>query len=144
MPAKAVKKVIKKRPPKTLKERKFVKAYIETGNAAESVRQAGYDVSTLSSATSIGHEKLTKLDLGSLLEKHGLTDDKMIEHLQEGMNAYKRSSSFTEPDQLDPDFATRHKWWSSAANLKGWLKQSDTPSVNYVQMIQNQNNSYHD
>ena len=51
----------------TIKQKKFVEKYLETGNAAEAARSA-YNVKSLSSATSVGHENLTKPDVLALIQ----------------------------------------------------------------------------
>lgn len=63
-----------KRPPKTLKERKFVKAYLESGNATQAVIKAGYDVGSNVAARAIASQNLTKLTLTDHFEEMGLTD----------------------------------------------------------------------
>ena len=44
----------------TPKQEKFAKAYLDTGNATEAVRQAGYNTKSNEVARSIGSENLTK------------------------------------------------------------------------------------
>ena len=124
-----------------MKEKKFVKEYLKTGNASEAVRRAGYNA-TPQSVRVIGTENLAKLNIVGLMDKHGVTDELLVQSLKEGLQAWKRVGSFGEEEQLDPDFAVRHKWWNSAMQVKGHLKNEDVPSVTYVQMIQNQNNGY--
>ncbi len=50
----------------TEKQRRFVNAYIKTGNAAEAARQAGY---TGKNANIIGQQNLTKLYIRNAIEK---------------------------------------------------------------------------
>lgn len=133
-----------KRPPKTLNEKRVVKKVAEGKSMTQAVREV-YNVTTTSSATSIAHELNKKLDIKGLIEqREGLSDDALLEDLEEGLNAYKRSTSLTEPDSLDPDFAVRHKWWTSAMQLKGHLAKAEDggQTINFLQFIQNQKNDY--
>lgn len=50
----------------TLKQRKFVDNYIETGNATQSALEAGYSKRT---ARAIGQENLTKLDIKNYINE---------------------------------------------------------------------------
>lgn len=45
------------------KQKKFVDAYLETGNGTEAVVRAGYDVKDRNSAATIASENLRKLDI---------------------------------------------------------------------------------
>ena len=62
----------------TLKQRKFIKFYLETGNASEASRRAGY-----ANDRQQGCQNLTKLNIRqafmTLLDKKGLTDEKIID-----------------------------------------------------------------
>ena len=78
----------KKRPPKTIKERKFVKKYLETGNATQSAYEV-YDVKDLNTASSLGAQTLRKLSIGDIMDKQGLTDEKLVAKLEEGLEATK-------------------------------------------------------
>jgi phage terminase small subunit len=77
-----------KRPPKTLKEKKFAKIYAETLNATEAAAQT-YNVSNRDSARAIGHENLAKLSFESYLDKVGLNDDQIAQNIKEATEATK-------------------------------------------------------
>lgn len=129
------KKVITKRPPKTLKERRFVKEYIVSGNATQAALKV-YDTDEPRTAQAIGSQNLSKLLITDVMEKAGLTDDKLVSDLVDGLGATKVLSAniyangeggkpindFIET----PDYAVRHKWWNSAMQLKGHLKDEDS------------------
>jgi phage terminase small subunit len=51
----------------TLKQQRFVDAYLETGNATEAARRAGYQASE-DALRVIGHENLTKLNIQRRIE----------------------------------------------------------------------------
>jgi len=119
-----------KRPPKTPKERAFVKEYAKTQNATESVARV-YNVKDRDSARAIGSKVLSKVDISSVMDKIGLTDDRLMEVLKEGLDANRvlsakiivQGGSKAATSQTDdfievPDHATRHKYLDTALKLK--------------------------
>lgn len=120
-----------KRPPKTLKERKFLKVYAETGNATEAASQS-YNVIDRDSARSLGTQILAKLSIVDILDKAGVTDDKIASTIRGGMKA-KRTISSSNPsrdadqntnDFIDvPDWTNRLKATELASKIKGHLKE---------------------
>jgi phage terminase small subunit len=120
-----------KRPPKTLKEKMFVKEYLKTGNATEAAMKA-YDVSSYKSANTLGTQTLVKLSIVDIMEKNGLTDDKIATTLVEGMEANKTvrsadpnvESDAESNDFIDiPDWQARLKATELASKIKGHLKE---------------------
>lgn len=86
-----------KRPPRTIKEKKFVKEYLKTGNATEAAARV-YNVSSRESAESIGHENLGKLEFTDLMDKMGLTDDSLIQKLMDLKEAQRTVSAIGGKD----------------------------------------------
>lgn len=121
-------KAVTKRPPKTIKEKKFVKALIENeGNATKAALEA-YDTKNYQSAATIGKENLKKLQISDLMDKMGLTDDHMVKVLKEGMNAKRELGAETDPKtgklkrrRSIPDHAIRHKFLETGLKLKKHL-----------------------
>lgn len=74
------KKPIVKRPPKTLKERRFVKEIATASSLADAVRKAGYDVNSPQAASQIGYENMRKLDMGSYFFAAGLTHETIAQN----------------------------------------------------------------
>ena len=109
----------KKRPPKTIKEKKFIKEYIKTGNATEAASRV-YDVSSKNSAAVIGNENLRKLNIVDVMEKAGITDEKLTKKLDEGLEASKEGGT---------DYITRHRYLETALRLKGY-NAGDAPNIN--------------
>lgn len=114
-----------KRPPKTIKEKKFVREYIKTGNATEAAARV-YDVSSRDVANAIGNENLAKLSFTDLMDKMGITDEKLTRVLDEGLES-KRSISAIAGTEANggtvdfvevPDFMVRHKYLETAFKLK--------------------------
>lgn len=127
-----------KRPPKTIKEKKFVKEYIKTGNATEAAMRT-YDVKDRKNANALGTETLAKLSISDLMDNKGLTDDKLLDKLDEGLLSNRvisanivvtKSDDPTVKDQKAhtktqdfievPDMPTRHRYLETALKLKGY------------------------
>ena len=90
----------------TLKQRKFIKYYIETGNASEASRRAGYAL-----GKEQGYENLTKPYIRQafmvLLDKSGLTDEKIVDKLIELIEAKRQISAnitYGDADEKTVDF----------------------------------------
>jgi phage terminase small subunit len=118
-----------KRPPKTLKERKFVKEYAKDGNGTRAASEV-YDVSNNNSAAVIASQNLSRLNIYDVLDRAGVTDDKIAETIGEGMQANKpisavggRDASEASVDFIDvPDWPSRLKATELASKMKGHLK----------------------
>lgn len=114
-----------KRPPKTIKEKKFVKEYLATGNATEAAARV-YDVSSRESANALGNENLVKLSFPELMDQMGITDEKLNQVLAEGLEANRTISAIAgheanggTVDFVDvPDFQTRHRYLETGLKLK--------------------------
>lgn len=118
----------------TLKQRKWLRVYLETGNATEAAVQI-YDCKDRESAATIGWENLRKLDFSDLLEDSGITDKYLSIKLKEGLEATKRInialSSYNGSTQNDenqsvieiPDYLVRHKYLETTLKLKKRLDQ---------------------
>lgn len=126
----------------TLKQRKWLKLYIELGNASEAAWQV-YDCKDRESAAQIGWENIRKLDVAELMEESGLTDKYLNDKLKEGLEANKQmgarivikknTPTSQEDGELMPatsqtddfieveDFAVRHKYLETALKLNGRL-----------------------
>lgn len=98
----------------TIKQRKWLKAYIKTGSATEAAMQA-YDCKSREVAAHVGYENVRKLDFGQLMEEAGLTDVVLNNIMAEGL---------TKPYKVDingdkhPDYGVRHKYLDTALKTK--------------------------
>lgn len=134
------------RPQLNIRERKFIKGLMEGLSAAEAMRQAGYAEST---AVAKQAEKLAKVGetIQDLMEKRGLTDDRLLETLEEGLVATKVISAIVikgkDGDPADErdgmkdahsltrdfvdveDYPTRHRYMETGLKLKGYLMKQD-------------------
>lgn len=101
-----------KRPPKTVKERKYVQEYIKTGNATQAVKNA-YNPKDHQSALVMANNLTHKIDISQAIDRAGLTDEKLVKLLEDGM---------VNPMTADgrKDYAIRHKYLETAFKLKGY------------------------
>jgi hypothetical protein len=148
MPSKSQSKP--KRPPRTLKEKKFAKKYLELGNATEAAMQV-YNVASRESAGAIAGENLKKLTFTDILEKHGVTDDKLASVLLDGLEANRTISTISGKeanggtvDFVDvPDYAVRHKYLETGLKVKNKFPTNDGTTVD-IKVLLAQANKYVD
>lgn len=98
----------------TLKQRKWIKEYIETGNATEAAMRV-YDVKDRDSANAIGSENLAKLSMPELMEEMKLTDVALVNMGIEGATKPVKQSVTGE---VFPDYAVRQRYWETLLKLK--------------------------
>jgi len=110
----------------TIKQRKWLKLYLENGNATESAMQV-YDCQDRNSASQIGWENLRKLDYEDFMEESGITDKLLQEKILEGLDANRtvsakiitKGADSQTDDFIDvPDYMARHKYLETALKLK--------------------------
>ncbi len=86
-----------------------------------------YDCKNRGVARTIGWENIVKLDFAEFLEEGGITDKKLKDKLEEGLEATRtvsavktfRDATASSTDFIDvPDFLTRHKYLETALKLK--------------------------
>jgi len=116
----------------TLKQRKWIHAYIETGNATDAAIIAYDCKGNRETAAQIGWENMRKLDYSDFLEAAGITDNLLQKKILEGLDATKtvsakiigKDADSQTDDFIDvPDFMARHKYLETALKLK---KRMDT------------------
>lgn len=99
----------------TVKQKKFVINKAKGMTGAEAAREAGYSPKAAKETAS---ENLTKPNIREAflkaMEKAGITDERLSQVLDEGLNA----TVFTKVGEL-PDHTNRHKFFDSAAKIKG-------------------------
>lgn len=109
----------------TLKQRKWLGIYLDTGNASEAAMQS-YDCKDRESAAQIGYENLRKLDYTSFMEEAGITDKLLQGKILEGLESTRAVSAIVgsgatgkTTDWIDvPDYGIRHKYLETALKLK--------------------------
>ena len=113
----------------SLKERKFLKCYVKTGNLAKSAKAAGSKGKDVHSLSVVGFRMLqaVKPEIDELMHLKGLTDSRLLEKLEEGENATvvrpfaHEGKVISEPVYVD--YATRAKYLELEAKIKGLLKE---------------------
>lgn len=111
----------------TLKQRKWLQVYLETGNATEAARQV-YDCKDDNAAGTVGFENLRKLaiPITEILDKMGLSDGRLVKVLDDGLKANKvelaKFQGKIGEEREYPDFATRRAYLEIALRLKGYLR----------------------
>lgn len=105
----------------TFKQRAWLKLYLETKNATEAAMQV-YDCKNRNVANAIGAENLAKLSMSDLMDAMGMTDDYLMEKVQEGLEKPSRPITVKTANGLEtkliPDYQTRHKYVDTALKLK--------------------------
>lgn len=113
----------------TAKQRKFMEAYIETGNLAESARRAGSKATNTHTQSTAGWEMLRQINmqLSELMAHVGLTDVLLLTKLKEGLEAKKVERASHQGVFIDEresiDFATRAKYLELATKVSGMQKE---------------------
>jgi len=121
----------------TLKQRKWIKEYLDCGNATKAAMKV-YDTENRESAAQIGWENLRKLDYSYFLEEAGITDDLIQKKIMEGSDATKTVSAVKttkeagadSTDFIDvPDFIARHKYLETTLKLKKRMEDKENGST---------------
>ncbi len=91
----------------TVKQKKWLKYYIETGNATQvTIKAYHLDPETqYHSAAQIGYENLKKLDIGEMMELMGLTNKVLLQVLTVGIAKPEKSELII--NYFDRDLVTR-------------------------------------
>lgn len=100
--------------PRTIKQRKWVKEYIKTGNAVEAVRRA-YPGIADSTVSKVASTNAKILDITEVFQNAGLTDYYIARTLKRAMYAKK--------DNGKPDWLPRLKASEMALKVKGHFKE---------------------
>lgn len=100
----------------TEKQKKFIDYYVETGNATEAARRAGYDAKTDRALESIGSENLRKLEV-YIKERMKPDEDKRIADANEVLQYLTAVMRGEVKDTFDFDTSVRDR--NKAAELLG-------------------------
>ena len=105
---------------RTLKERKFITAYIENNGNASKAYRVTHPKYEGENAKVLGCRLLTKVNLttNELLDEMGMNDEQLHQILLEGLEADKSIATKDDLITID-DFPTRHKYLDTAYKLKG-------------------------
>ncbi len=129
-----------KEPQLTVKQKAFLKAYLDPtsktfGNGTLSAMGV-YDTDDYQTAGAIAYENLKKLQnpVKALMESKGLSLDKLLIVLNNGLQAKKIHSSPTEPDKEIADHAVRHKFLETAGKWLGIEKENENNQITNIQI----------
>lgn len=127
----------KRERPLTLKQQKWIDAYIANGgNATEAARLAGYDSTDYKTLSVIGTENLAKLrpKLEDILDKHGLTLDSAAAATAQALQANTVKTASEKGKITDEreyaDYPTRLAAARQVFQLRGAFKEGSTVNVN--------------
>lgn len=101
----------------TLKQRKWLKAYLECSNATEAAMRV-YNCKNRRSANAIGAKNLAKINLGNTLEDEGLSLRLIFKTLSEGLDA-TRTYTIGGRSIVRPDWRVRHPYLVTALRIRG-------------------------
>lgn len=116
-----------KRAPRTMKEKKYVKALIENGgNKCQAVFDS-YDVKPgdYNTATKIASENTQKLTFDDLFAKAGLTDEVIAKSITHKVLLAKKQNQFT--GEVDDDHAIQLKATELALKIMGKFAPEKAP-----------------
>jgi phage terminase small subunit len=109
----------------TVKERRFLEAYLKGKSLAECAKYAGSKGKDRNSLKVIGHRMLTKINLSmdEVLDLAGVTDEVVARKLMEGLEADRLYLASYEGKFLDerkaPDVSTRLKAVELIGRIRG-------------------------
>ena len=112
----------------TLKQRRWIKEYIKTGNATEAAMRV-YDCKDRESANALGNENLAKLSMPELMEDLGLTDVALMNIGAEGMTKANKIHGTNDNFVEIPDYGVRHKYWETMLKLKRRLGSENQTNI---------------
>ncbi len=109
----------------TIKERKFIKAYIANGNITQAVIDAGYSHKNRDVASTIGWRLLKKVrpHIAEVMEMRGIDDIRLSRVMDEGLKATKiemiKDAGGNQKFGVVTDHYVRHKYLETALKVKG-------------------------
>ena len=121
--------------PLTIKQKKFVKAYVANDGNGRDAAKAVYDVKTDGVAATIASQNLNKVNvkdaIEKALEKHHITMDAAVKPIAEGLVANKQSFTDDEGTVTTPDHSVRLKASAMALKLMGADKDENKGTINF-------------
>lgn len=126
----------------TLKQRRFIKAYIQTGNATQAAKDAGYECKTDAAYAEMGSRLVRKVEgtIRKIMAEIGLDDAMLAQKALEGLNATlvevaKYKGEITG-EKTYVDYPTRAKYLEIIAKMKGLMKEKVDKKVSGTVTIQ--------
>jgi len=117
--------------PLTIKQTKFVKAYVANDGNGRDAAKAVYDVANDNSASQLASENLSKPNvkyaIEKALEKHHITMDAAVKPIADGLQA-ERVTMTEHGADVSPDHSVRLKASAMALKLMGADKDTEKPN----------------
>lgn len=126
----------KKKEP-SIRAKKYIQNKVAGMTDYQAAIKAGYSPNTALAAKQNIENPVVKEEIGRLMEKKGLTDDKILDHLIEGLNAVRihgTDSNFIEVN----DYAVRAKYLDIAIKLKKLISTEPTTNIqvnNFIPLL---------
>lgn len=121
----------------TLKQKQVAKNLVEKGSSvSQAMIDAGYSPRTARAPSKVTKAKGFK----ELLDQMGVTDEKLAQVLNEGLEANKTVVMGKESQEsfvdIQPDHPTRHKFLETGLRLRGYAKD-EVPNfnINFINQI---------
>lgn len=113
----------------TIRQKKAAIEIVENGGVVSTAMIAsGYSKNTAKTPS-----KLTDSDgFKELMIGMGIDDTKLLNVLNDGLNAMKIVTSHTEPDRDIPDHPTRHKFLETGLKLRGILVENKQGNITQI------------
>lgn len=128
--------------PLTVKQTKFVKAYVANDGNGREAAKAAYDVANDNSASQLASETLNKPNVKSAIEaalkKHGITIEKATKPIADGLTASQEYTDKEGNSISKPDHNIRLKASGMALKLMGAEQKQETQG-NTINFINNAN-----
>ncbi len=108
----------------SLKQRKWLLAYLESGNATAAAQAAGYKATSRASFAQIGHDNLKRLrpTIDEMMDRMGLDNGALVRRLRDGLDAMAVQTASHQGVITDErayiDFPTRAKYLDMALRLR--------------------------
>ena len=109
----------------TIKERKFIRGYIQHGNMTQAVLDAGYKAKDRDVASAIGCRLLKNVRpyIADVMEMRGIDDVRLSKIIDEGLEAQKiemvKDAKGNQKFGMVIDHYIRHKYLDTALKVKG-------------------------
>lgn len=127
----------------TDKQKKAIANVVENhGNVSKAMLDAGYTPASAKNPKNLTQSQAFQ----AYMHKAGLTDEKLVSVLRDGLDANKTivmgkesSESFVD---IQPDHPTRHKFLETALKIRGVGKEEGGNTYNFTQIVKEQQNKY--
>lgn len=118
-----------KRPPKTLKEKEWLREYLENGGNQTAAALAVYDTENYWAAATIGKENVKKLQIDKYIKDFNLGPARYFAQMAKGLDATKRDQFSGE---ISEDHKTRADYHKRLGKILEIEKEDQAPVNNIL------------